>query len=162
MKKFGINWVNLVLGILLIAVGIFFCAGNTDILTKVLFVIIGVLMIASNVKPLIDSIKANDTIDIVARVLFIVFGIMFIFYHNTALSIIVGVLFIVFPVIKIILAENKMAMFIANLPELIIGIIILIVGPSAVGHVLFVVLGIFLIVFGIFSILSSFYKQEIL
>ncbi len=162
MKKFGINWVNLVLGILLIAVGIFFCAGNTDILTKVLFVIIGVLMIASNVKPLIDSIKKNDTIDIVTRVLFIVFGIMFIFYHNTALSIIVGVLFIVFPIIKIILAENKMAMFVANLPELIIGIIILIVGPSTVGHVLFVVIGIFLILFGIISILSSFYKQEIL
>ncbi len=162
MKKFGINWVNLVIGILLIAIGIFFCAGNTDTLTKVLFIIIGVLMVITNIKPLIESIKAKDTIDIVARILFIVFGIMFIFVHNTALSIIVGILFIVFPVIKILLASDKMAMFMVNLPELIIGLIVLIVGPNAVGHVLFVVLGVFLIVFGVLSILSSFYKQEIL
>lgn len=162
MKKFGVNWINLIIGILLFVLGIYFCAGNTEILTKILFVIIGILMVITNIFPLINSINRKDLIDIVARIIFIVFGILFIFVHNTALSIIVGIIFIAFPIIKVLLASDKMTMFMINLPEILIGIIILIVGPQSVSKTLFIVLGIFLIIFGILDILGSFYKQEII
>ena len=162
MKKFGVNWINLIIGILLVISGIYFCAGNTEILTKILFVIIGILMVITNIFPLINSINRKDLIDIVARIIFIVFGILFIFVHNTALSIIVGIIFIAFPIIKVLLASDKMTMFMINLPEILIGIIILIVGPQSVSKALFTVLGILLIIFGILDILGSFYKQEII
>ncbi len=162
MKKFGVYWQNLILGILLTALGIFFCAGNTDTLTKVVFIIIGVLMVLSNINPLIVSIKRGDTIDIIARILFIIFGFMFMFQHNTALTIIVAIIFIVFPVIKILLAEDKMAMLAVNLPELLIGVIVLIAGTGAVTQALFIVLGVALIIFGVLTVLASFYKQEVI
>lgn len=146
----------------MVVIGIYFFAGNTEILTKIIFVIIGILMVITNIFPLINSINRKDLIDIVARIIFIVFGILFIFVHNTALSIIVGIIFIAFPIIKVLIASDKMTMFMINLPEILIGIIILIVEPQSVSKALFIVLGIFLIIFGILDILGSFYKQEII
>ncbi|MCR5786512.1 MAG: hypothetical protein K6G28_02265, partial [Acholeplasmatales bacterium] len=78
MKKFGINFTNLIVGILLILLGIFFCVGNTELLTKIIFITIGLIMIITNIYPLVESINNKDNMSIIYHVIEIVFGILFI------------------------------------------------------------------------------------
>ncbi len=162
MKKFGINFTNLIVGILLILLGIFFCVGNTELLTKIIFITIGLIMIITNIYPLVESINNKDNMSIIYHVIEIVFGILFIFVHNTAICILVGILLIFIPVLSIVLSKNKNETALYWLPSIVLGVLILILGPSTIGHVLYVILGVLSIIFGIISVLSSFYKQEII
>jgi uncharacterized membrane protein HdeD (DUF308 family) len=160
MKKFGVLLPNLLVGILSLLLGIFLIAGDTDILTKLTFIFIGIFMIATNIIPLIESVKRNFWYEFAYRLILVIFGICFIFYHNTTLCIIVGLLFIILPIIKISIAEDKKNEFKNQLLTLIIGFIILLVSPDTVIKALYVVLGVVLIAFGLFAIISSFYTQK--
>lgn len=162
MKKYGFNLRNLIFGILLFLIGLFFCFGNTELLTKIIFIVIGILIIASNILPLIDSIKKKLYFNLATHLIEVIFGILFIFVHNKAISIIIGIIFIIIPIINIIISNDKRETLNYYLPSLIFGILVLVLGPSLIGHVLFLILGIVSIIFGIITILSSFYKQEII
>jgi uncharacterized membrane protein HdeD (DUF308 family) len=162
MRKFGINFVNLIFGILMVILGIWFVAGNTEVLTKVLFIILGIVIIAANITPLVYAIRDKNLLEIIYKSILVIFGIVFMFWHNTAILVIVGILFILLPVITIILSDNKRDELMIQLPSIILGIVIIIIGPATIGKILFVALGVVAIVFGLLSILSSFYRQEII
>ena len=160
MKKFGFYWPNLVFGILSVLLGIFLIAGPTDVLTNVIFILVGIVMILSNAEPLYLAVKTQKWPVFVYRLILVIFGIMFIFTHNSALCVIVGLLFIALPIILILYSEDKKNEFFHQLPLLIIGIVILILSPDGALNILYKVLGVVLIAFGLFAIISSAYVQK--
>jgi uncharacterized membrane protein HdeD (DUF308 family) len=162
MRKFGINFVNLIFGIVMVALGIWFCSGDTEVLTRVIFIVLGVVMIASNITPLVYAVRDKNLLEIIYRSILVIFGIVFMFWHNTAILIIVGILFILLPCLTIVLSDNKRDELMIQLPSIILGVVIIVLGPATIGKVIFIILGVISIVFGVLAIASSFYKQSII
>ena len=160
MKKIGVALPNLLLGIVSLLLGIFLIAGDLNVLTKLTFIFIGIFMIATNILPLINSIQSSRIYELIYRLILVIFGICFIFYHNTALCIIVGILFIILPTIMIVIAPDKKLELKYQLPTLVLGIIILLLSPDTIIKALYIVLGVILVIFGLFAVVASFYTQK--
>lgn len=85
----------------------------------------------------------------------LIVGILLIFWHNWVLMLIVGVLLIALPCYRIATALSKQAMFKNQLPVLILGIVLLFVGPARFLNLLFDIGGWIIIVLSVLYLISS-------
>ena len=88
----------------------------------------------------------------------IVVGISIIFFHNFIVTLILGILFLVFPIIRIIQSPVKKATFKSELPLIIIGVFVCFSG-DLFANVFFKIIGVLLVVFGIYQIISIFFEH---
>jgi len=84
-----------------------------------------------------------------------VLGFLMIFQHESYLMFFLGGYLILFPAIEILLAKDKLTRLKAELPKLILGVVMLVVGPAGTLEVLFDVAGWVIIVLTAFYTLLS-------
>lgn len=129
---------GLILGLLLLLV-------PTDFLLKLLFVVMGVVTVLSGIPGLMVGIAsfatAGGKFSLVVSLISMIVGFLMIFHHSELLMIILGVYMIALPIINVLLAKDHLAQLKAELPKMIIGLLLLLLGPAQTLDILFRVAG---------------------
>ncbi len=160
MRRLGLKLSNLIIGILAIIVGLFLIAADASILATWTFKLVGVIMIITNIGPLIYAVKIRTYLDLILRIILIIFGISFIFFYDSTAYVVIGLLFIIMPLVMVTLAEDKKSELVEKLPTILIGIIILLISPGTLAKWFYIVVGILLALYGAILILTSVYIQK--
>ena len=128
-----------------ILVGVLLLVIPTDALLKVLFVLIGALTVIFRLPVCIISLGAIGTragqTAFVSSLLSVILGVLMIFHHSTLLIWILGIYLIILPILQILFAKDHEAQLKTELPGIILGIVLLILGPAATLDFLFDVAG---------------------
>ncbi len=144
---------GLVIGLLLILIPV-------DFLIQLVFLVMGIVTIATSIPGLLEGIKHSDTregiLSLVLSSISILFGCVLIFWNNGVLMLILGAYMLLFPIINIILAEDHLAQFKAEGPKIIIGLVLLVLGPAGTIGLLFDIAGAVLIVLSFLYVLMSY------
>jgi hypothetical protein len=98
---------------------------------------------------------AAGKITLIFSILSAVLGFLMIFQHESYLMFFLGGYLILFPVIEILLSKDKLVRLKAELPKLILGVVMLVVGPAGTLGMLFDVAGWIIIVLTVFYTLLS-------
>lgn len=139
-------------GVLLIAI-------PTDLLLKAIFVIVGVITAFYNFPGLITGLLHLDTVAgklaAVLSGISIAIGVAMIFFHSTFLMVILGAYLLIFPLIQIAVSGNRSLQIKTELPKIILGIVLLIIGPAKAIDFIFDVVGWAIIVMSAIYVLIS-------
>ncbi len=117
----------------------------TNFLLNVIFIVMGILTILYNIPSLAAGLVAIQTkmgiITVLLSLVSIVTGFLMIFWHADLLMIFLGAYMVIFPLVEILLSDDKGQRLKTELPKIIIGLVLLLVGPSTVMNVMFDVAG---------------------
>jgi len=129
---------GLIIGLLLLLI-------PTDFLLKLIFVVMGVITVLSSIPGLIAGVAAFSTaggkLSLIVSAISAVVGFLMIFNHNELLMVFLGIYMIVLPALNVLLAKEHFKQFKAELPKLIIGILLILLGPANTIDMLFRVAG---------------------
>ena len=129
---------GLVIGLLLLLI-------PTSLLIGLVFVIMGIVTVISSIPGLIAGVAAFSTpvgkLSLVVSAISAVVGFLMIFNHNDVLMIVLGVYMILLPIVNILLAKEKVSQLKAELPKLIIGVLLVLLGPANTLDLLFRIVG---------------------
>lgn len=116
-----------------------------ELLLKIVFVIVGIVTVVSNLPGLIVGLSnigdRVGQVSLVLSLISVILGVLMIFFHSSVLMILVGVYLLILPLVEILLSKNRGAQLRAELPKLILGVVLLVVGPARTVAVLFDVAG---------------------
>ena len=136
---------SLILAIPGVILGLLLLLIPTDFLLKLLFVVMGVITVISSIPGILAGIAAFSTaggkLSLVVSAISAVVGFLMVFNHNEFLMIFLGVYMILLPVLNIILARDHFAQLKAELPKLIIGVLLVLLGPANTLDFLFRIAG---------------------
>ncbi len=145
--------IGALIGLLLIVIPVGF-------LLDVVFFIMGIATIVVSLPALISLLPLRHTkvgsASLICTTLMVVAGFLMLFWHSSILLIAVGVVMIVQPILAITNATDKQARLKTEAPKLIIGVILLLLGPAKTIDVLFDIAGVGLIVLSIFYLISMY------
>lgn len=145
--------VGALIGLLLIVIPVGF-------LIDVVFFIMGIATIAISLPALFSLLPLRHTsvgkVSLISTALMVIAGFLMLFWHSSVLLIIVGVVMIVQPILAIASDSDRQARLKAELPKLIIGVILVVLGPANAIDILFDVAGVGLIVLSILYLLWSY------
>ena len=114
-------------------------------LMKVFFVVIGVVVLVTSVPGIFAALRMIDTrvgkIALVTSLISALVGAVLIFSHSQLLMVIVGVYMIALPVVQILLSRGGAAAWRAELPKIIVGCVLLLLGPATALEMMFDVAG---------------------
>lgn len=133
-----VSLIGVLIGVLLIAI-------PTEFLIKLAFILLGIITLISAIPELASGLvnlsSREGKLSLVFSLISIAVGILMIFWHNSLLMVILGVYFLVFPLVEIIVAHDRKAALKRELPRMILGVVLLIVGPARTLAFLFDVAG---------------------
>lgn len=145
--------IGILIGLLLIFLPVGF-------LLDVVFFIMGIVTVVVSLPALISLLPLRHTkvgkVSIICTALMVAAGFLMLFWHSDFLLIGVGVVMIAQPILAIVGATDRQARFKTELPKLIIGIILVILGPASTVDILFDIAGVGLIVLSIIYVLWSY------
>ena len=145
--------IGALIGLLLIAIPVGF-------LIDLVFFIMGIATIVVSLPALFSLLPLRHTkvgrVSLVSTAFMVFAGFLMIFWHSSALLIVVGVIMIVQPIIAIATAADRQARLKSELPKLMIGLILVLLGPANTIEFLFDVAGVGLIVLSILYVLWSY------
>ena len=149
--------VGALIGLLLIVIPVGF-------LIDVVFFIMGIATIAVSLPALFSLLPLRHTsvgkVSLISTALMVIAGFLMLFCHSSVYSsvllIVVGVVMIVQPILAIASDSDRQARLKAELPKLIIGVILVVLGPANAIDILFDVAGVGLIVLSILYLLWSY------
>jgi hypothetical protein len=145
--------IGVLIGLLLILIPVGF-------LLDVVFFIMGIAIIVVSLPALISLLPLRHTkvgnVSLICTALTVFAGFLMLFWHSSVLLIVVGVIMIVQPILSIISATDATARLKAEAPKLIIGIVLVVLGPAKAIDTLFDIAGIALIVLSIVYLLSMY------
>ena len=145
--------VGALLGLLLILIPIRF-------LIDLVFFVMGIATLVVSLPALISLLPLRNTrvgnISLICTALMVFAGFLMLFWHSSILLIAVGVLMIAQPIFAIINSTDRKAKCKAELPKLIIGAVLVLLGPAnAIGY-LFDIAGAALIALSIIYLIWSY------
>ena len=131
----------LIFGLFGLLIGILLIALNADFLLNVVFVVMGVITILYNIPGIALGLTGIRTrfgvVSLIFSLVSVAIGLLMIFWHTGVLMVVLGVYMIVFPLVQILLAKEKLLQLKVELPKLIVGVVLLLIGPArAIGTVL--------------------------
>ena len=145
--------VGALIGLLLIVIPVGF-------LIDVVFFIMGIATIAVSLPALFSLLPLRHTsvgkVSLISTALMVIAGFLMLFWHSSVLLIVVGVVMIVQPILAIASDSDRQARLKAELPKLVIGVILVVLGPANAIDILFDVAGVGLIVLSILYLLWSY------
>ena len=140
-------------GILLIAIPV-------DFLLHLLFFVIGTITLVIGCITFFSLLSARRTktgrIGLIITGLMCFVGFLMLFWHQNFLLIIVGIIMIAQPILAIINAPDQLVRFKKELPKLIIGSVLVFLGPANVIDNLFDIAGVILILLSIVYIIWTY------
>ena len=145
--------VGALLGLLLILIPIRF-------LIDLVFFVMGIATLVVSLPALISLLPLRNTrvgnISLICTALMVFAGFLMLFWHSSILLIAVGVLMIAQPIFAIMNSTDRKAKCKAELPKLIIGAVLVLLGPAnAIGY-LFDIAGAALIALSIIYLIWSY------
>lgn len=162
---------TIVIGTIGILAGVMF-AFLANVALTVICIICGVLTLLSGIPQLVSAVSGlvkkqkMAIFDLVMSVITVVVGLLLIFSRNEIIMIVVGAYLIVFPVIRILIAKEKVAQLKSELPAIILGVALVLIGPGAALNFIFMIAGAVVIVFSalyiVFGIVSYFKANKAL
>ncbi len=142
----AIAGLGILIGLLLIIIPVGF-------LLDVVFFIMGIVTVAVSLPALFTLLPLRHTkvgkISLLCTALTVAAGFLMLFWHSSTLLIVVGVIMIAQPILSIASATDRSARLKAEAPKLIIGLILVLLGPAKAIDYLFSIAGVCLIVFSI-------------
>lgn len=136
----------LISGLLGVGLGLFLILVNISFLMGIIFIIIGILTVFNNLPSLIFSLfdlKTNEgKIMLVLSFFATAIGVAMIFFHNWILMIVLGIYFIFIPLLRLLLSQRHQELVGEELPKMILGVVMLLLGPASMMSILFRVAGI--------------------
>ncbi|MBQ2734820.1 MAG: hypothetical protein IJF33_03215 [Clostridia bacterium] len=131
----------LIFGLFGLLIGILLIALNADFLLNVVFVVMGVITILYNIPGIALGLTGIRTrfgvVSLIFSLVSVAIGLLMIFWNTGVLMVVLGVYMIVFPLVQILLAKEKLLQLKVELPKLIVGVVLLLIGPArAIGTVL--------------------------
>ena len=136
----------LISGLLGVGLGLFLIMVNIPFLMGIIFIIIGILTVFNNLPSLIFSLfdmKTNE-----GKIMFVLsffataIGVAMIFFHNWILMIVLGIYFIFIPLLRLLISPRHQELIGEELPKMILGVVMLLLGPASMMSILFRVAGI--------------------
>lgn len=126
---------GIILGVLLLALPVI----------EIVFVIVGIATILTNIPTFTFALVTIRTPEgkaaFFTSLLSLVFGFLIIFCHQTLLVFFLGAYLIVMPLIDVLFAKEKLDRFKAELPKLILGAVMILIGPAQSMEILFDIAG---------------------
>ncbi len=117
-----------------ILVGLLLLLLDVGLLLKIVFAVLGVIAIVYSIPGLASGLRAFEypigKWQFFSSLLMAILGVLMIFIHNTLLTILFGVLLLVAPLVRVLTAKDHMATLKAELPKLILGLVLVLVGPA--------------------------------
>ena len=145
--------IGVLIGLLLIVIPVGF-------LLDVVFFIMGIATIVVSLPALISLLPLHHTkvgsVSLVCTALMVAAGFLMLFWHSSVLLIVVGIVMIAQPILAIASDNDRQARIKAEAPKLIIGVVLLLLGPANAIGVLFDVAGVGLIVLSIVYLISTY------
>jgi MFS family permease len=133
-----------------VLIGVLFWVLNADALLRIVSVILGVITVISSIPDLIAGIAAlpsrHGTVSFLIALVTAVLGFVLIFSHRTLILILLGVFLVVLPVLQLLLSKDRKRILRRTLPQILLGILLIVVGPAAILNVLFDIAGIVVLV----------------
>lgn len=149
----------LLIGVLGILLGALLLAIDPAFLLKILFVVMGIITVLSAVPGLLVGISSVDTaagrVSLIVSLISIVIGFLMIFWHSSILMIVLGIYLLVFPLIEILLSKDKAVRLKSELPKMIVGLVLILVGPAKALDVMLDIAGWGVIVFSVVYVVLS-------
>ena len=125
--------------------GLFLLLVNVNFLLNIIFVVLGILTVINNLPTLIVSIAAFRTSEgklmLVLSLVATVLGILMIFFHNSLFMILMGAYFVLVPLVRLIFSKERSELLREEAPKLIIGVVMILLGPAYTVSVLFRIAG---------------------
>lgn len=145
--------IGVLIGLLLIIIPVGF-------LLDLVFFIMGIATIVVSLPALISLLPLRHTkvgsVSLICTTLMVVAGFLMLFWHSSILLIIVGLVMIAQPILAIASASDRQARFKAEAPKLIVGVVLLLLGPAKTIDVLFDIAGVGLIILSILYLISMY------
>ena len=130
--------IGILIGVLLLVIPV-------GLLINLAFIVFGVLTLISAVPAFILSLLHREErgylLNIILSAISVLFGIVLIFWHNEIVMILLGVYMLIFPLIRILVSDAKKQQLRRELPRMILGLVMILVGPGTVIDLLLRVAG---------------------
>lgn len=131
-----------VLGVL---AGILLIVLDTHLLLRVAFIIMGVLTVVtqlpSAVTGLLHLSEKGGKLLFASSAVSVLFGFLMIFWHSALLTVLLGIYMILLPLILILTDRRKGERLKQELPRILLGVVLVLIGPATALDVLFDVVG---------------------
>ena len=135
---FGVAAVGLAIGLLLILLPV-------STLLKIIFIIAGAATVLYHLPGFVSGLaninKRTGQVTLILSTLSLILGVVMIFHHSTVLMVILGIYLLVLPTVQILLAQNRSLQLKTELPKIILGIVLILIGPGRALEILFDVAG---------------------
>ena len=156
----GFSRANLVIAGVGALIGLLLIAIPVGFLLDVVFFIMGIATIVVSIPALLSLLPLRHTkvgnVSLICTALMVAAGFLMLFWHSGVLLIIVGVVMIAQPILAIASSSDKAARLKSELPKLIIGVILVLLGPAGTLDVLFDIAGVGLIVLSILYLIWTY------
>lgn len=156
---------SLIFSLIALALGIILITLDGAILSNIIFIIIGVVMILTNLTQFIDTcknLKYKTSVAIgqfITSLSIMVLAVLIIIFRDQ-MSQYIGIIILVIALIDIIMSKKDLVEGIKhNLASIIFAIILLIFGFGGILKVLCIVIGVVLIVLSVLSLVNAFSKK---
>ena len=138
-------WQTLVLALFGVGAGVLLIALPADLLLRVAFVIVGVLTVLTQIPGILSGLlhlsERGGKLLLLSSLISTVLGFLMIFYHSALLSVLLGLDLIVLPLLVVLTDTDKSARLQKELPRMILGVVLVLIGPAAALDLLFDVAG---------------------
>ncbi|MBR2460020.1 MAG: hypothetical protein IKB34_02150 [Clostridia bacterium] len=144
------------------ALGVMLTVLNGAAVLGMISKIIGVFLLVINIPRAVIGVAGLGhrigRMEFVSSLVGAVIGCVMLFLPGAVLGVataIAGVWFLVLPIFDIVAATYKAEQFKAELPKLVIGVGLILLGPSAVVGILFKLIGVVIFLVSIFSLVAE-------
>ena len=156
----GFSRATLIVAGVIALIGLLLILIPVGFLLDLVFLIMGIATIAVSLPALISLLPLRGTkvgkVSIVCTALVVVAGFLMLFWHSNVLLIFVGVVMLVQPILSVLNAPDRSARLKAEAPKLILGAVLILLGPANAIDALFDVAGAALIVLSVLYLIWTY------
>ena len=140
-------WQTLVFALFGVGVGVLLIALPADLLLRLAFVIVGALTVLTQIPCILSGLLhlsergGGGKLLLFSSLISTALGLLMIFYPSALLSVLLGVYLIVLPLILVLTDGDKRTRLQKELPRMILGVVLVLIGPAAILDLLFDVAG---------------------
>lgn len=140
-------WQTLVFALFGVGVGVLLIALPADLLLRLAFVIVGALTVLTQIPGVLSGLLhlsergGGGKLLLFSSLISTALGLLMIVYPSALLSVLLGVYLIVLPLILVLTDGDKRTRLQKELPRMILGVVLVLIGPAAILDLLFDVAG---------------------
>ena len=106
---------------------------SADFLLKAIFIVVGVITVVGSIPGVLLGYAAISSsfgrLELLSSLVSMLLGVVMIFWHSQVVMIVVGIYLLVLPLINLLVALVRGGRWAAELPKMILGAILILIGP---------------------------------